>query len=257
MLSLMVKNSSNLYKTLLLSSLYYCRIGVLPICIFLFLQGCSDTPSTPKEHIAQGDQLLESGNAAEAVAAYRMALHQDTLNPTILARLSKAYRAQKKPVAADRFLRKAMNIPYEEGISALLAGNDSAAIAAFERTLDIFPRHPLALNKLGDIFLARDQADKALIHYEKSTEANPKFANTWVKLGRLYATKKMIDKSKSAYLKAIDRNINSYRSYLGLGQIYLEEQLWMDAAEQFDKALLIDPQSTAARAGINEARSHF
>lgn len=234
----------------------FCQ-SALSILLFCLLQGCSETPSTPEQHIAQGDQLLAAGNSAEAVAAYRMALHQDTLNPTVLARLSKAYTAQRKPVAADRYLRKAMNIPYEEGISALQAGDDSTAIAAFERTLEVFPRHPLALNKLGDIYLARDQVDKAITHYEKSSEANPNFADTWVKLARLYSAKKQIEKAKHAYLRAIDLNINSYRSYLGLGQIYLEEQLWMDAAEQFDKALLIDPQSTAARAGLNDAKTHL
>jgi len=255
---LMVKNSLNLPKVIRPLFLRYWTVVLLStVGLSYVFQGCSDTPSTPEQHVAQGDQFLADGNAAEAVAAYRMALHQDTLNPTILARLSKAYKAQKKTVASDRYLRKAMNIPYEEGLNALQAGNDSAAIVAFEQTLEVFPRHPLALNKLGDIYLAHDQIDKALLHYEKSSEANPNFAETWVKLGRLYTAKKMIEKSKDAYLKAIALNINSYRSYLGLGQIYLEKELWMDAAEQFDKALIIDPQSAAARAGINEAKSHF
>ncbi len=236
---------------------HFCQLAVLPFCVSGLFYGCTETPSTPEQHIAQGDQLLAAGNAPEAVAAYRMALHQDTLNPIVLARLSKAYKAQRKPIAADRYLRKAMNIPYEEGISALQAGDDSSAITAFERTLAVFPQHPLALNKLGDIYLARDQADKAILHYEKSSEANPHFADTWVKLARLYTAKKQIEKAKKAYLRAIELNINSYRSYLGLGQIYLDGQLWMDAADQFDKALLIDPQSSAARAGLNEAKTHL
>jgi tetratricopeptide (TPR) repeat protein len=231
--------------------------GLLAALCVLLLFACTDTPQTPAEHLAQGDQFLADGNTAEAVASYRLALHQDTLNPVILARLSKAYRAQKKTVAAERYLRRAMNIPYEEGISALQMGDDSTAVSAFELTLDIFPQHPLALNKLGDIYLARGLESKALLHYEKSSEANPRFAETWVKLGRLYTSLGQVEKAKRAYLNAIAQNLNSYRSYLGLGQIYLDETLWMDAAEQFDKALLVDPYSAAARAGINEARSHL
>lgn len=253
----MVKSSLNLPKGMYSRSLKFCKLAILPLWASILLFGCSETPSTPEQHITQGDQLLSAGNAAEAVAAYRMALHQDTLNPTVLARLSKAYKAQRNPVAADRYLRKAMNIPYEQGISALQVGNDSLAIAAFMRTLDIFPQHPLALNKLGDIYLAREQIDQAIIHYEKSAEANPSFADTWVKLARLYSSQNEIEQAKKAYLRAIEINLNSYRSYLGLGQIYLDEQLWLDAAEQFDKALLIDPHSTAARAGLNEAKTHL
>ncbi len=253
---LMAKNSSTPNSILgHILSKHYC--GLLATLCAVLLFACTDTAHTPAEHLTQGDQFLADGNTAEAVASYRLALHQDTLNPVILARLSKAYKAQKKFAAADRYLRHAMNIPYEEGMSALQKGDDSTAVNAFERTLEIFPQHPLALNKLGDIYLARGLESKALLHYEKSNEANPRFTETWVKLGRLYTSTGQVEKAKKAYLNAINQNINSYRSYLGLGQIYMDEMLWMDAAEQFDKALLIDPHSTAARSGINEARRHL
>ncbi len=221
------------------------------------IASCSKTPSTPEEYVAQGDALLEKGDLNKAVESYRLALHQDTLNPVIFARLSQAYRQQKKFEAAETFFYRAIDIPFSGGMEALKAGDDSTAFALFQRTLEIYPQHPLALAKLGDIFLARGQNAEALRHFEKSSEANPEFADTWVKLGRLYAEKKQTQQAKEAFTKAIQMNINSFRSYLGLGQIYLEESNWLLAADQFDKALLVDPQSQAARDGLQQARQNF
>ncbi len=222
-----------------------------------FILSCSQSPSTPEEYLAQGDAQLERGDLSSAVESYRLALHQDTLNPVILARLAQAYRKQKKFDAADNFFYRAIDIPFSAGVEALKSGDDSTAFASFQRTLEIYPQHPLALAKLGDILLARGQDDEALRHFQKSSEANPELADTWVKLGRLYAQKKQTEQAKAAFNKAIQMNINSFRSYLGLGQIYLEEKNWLLAADQFDKALQVNPQSQAARDGLQQARQNF
>ena len=207
--------------------------------------------------MAQGDELLVQGRVADAIASFRMAMHQDTLNPKVYARLSRAYSAQNKKVAADRYLRRAMNITYVEGIRALEAGDDSTAIISFENTLDIFPRHALALNKLGDILHARGQDQEALLYFEKAAEANPGFAATFVKLGQAYADLYQTKKAKEAFGKAIELNINALKAYMGLGQLYLDERAWAIAIEQFDKALLINPYSPAAHVGLAKAQSNL
>lgn len=227
------------------------------VLLFLSFQGCSDTPVTTEEHLDQGDILLDQGNIAEAIASYRLAMHLDTLNPQVYARLARAYSAQNKQVAADRYLRRAMNITYDAGIRALEAGDDSTAVSAFENTLDIFPRHPLALTKLAEIYQARNQLDQALLHLEKAAEANPNYPATFVKLGQLYATQNKIEEAKRAFIKATELNINASRAYIGLGQLYLNEKAWRAASEQFEKVLLIDPFSPAAHSGIAKAQSYL
>ena len=178
----------------------YLRIAILGLSVFaIFMVACSETPTTTSEHLAQGDKLLARGDIGDAIASYRMAMHLDTLNPQVYARLAQAYKAQNKEVAADRYLRRAMNIPYEKGIRALEAGDDSTAASSFEATLDIFPRHPLALTRLAEIYQARNQFDKALVHLEKAVEANPQYPATHVKLGQLYALQNAPEKAKDAF----------------------------------------------------------
>ncbi len=221
------------------------------------LGGCTDTPSTIEEHLAQGDELLAGGEITEAVASYRMAMHIDTLNPHVYASLSRAYKAQGKQVIADRYLHRAMNIPYDLGIRSLEAGDDSTAIFSFEQTLDIFPAHPLALGKLADIYQAHGQFDKATLYLKKAAEANPNYPPTFVKLGLLYASQGFSAKAKDAFAKAIELNINASRAYLGLGQLHLDEGAWTDAIEYFETALLINPMSPTAHLGIAKAQSNL
>ena len=221
------------------------------------LGGCTDTPSTTEEHLAQGDEQLAQGKITEAVASYRMAMHLDTLNPKVYARLSRAYKAQGKQVAADRYLRRAFNIPYDLGTRTLEAGDDSTAISFFEKTLDIFPGHPLALGKLADIHQAHGQFDKAILRLEKAAEADPNYSTTFVKLGLLYASQGLSAKAKDAFAKAIELNINASRAYLGLGQLHLDEGAWTDAIEYFETVLLINPGSPTAHLGISKAQSNL
>lgn len=223
----------------------------------LLFQACSKTPSTLEEYIDQGDRQLDQGKIIESIASYRLALFQDTLNPIILARLSRAYSARGNPVAADRYLRKAVNIIYGRGIEALQAGDDTAAVVAFEQTLQIHPSHPLALNRLGDIYQARGQEEKAIQHFEKSAEIQPDFAETFLRLGQLYISRRETDKAQKAFERAIEANINATNAYMGLGEIFLQEKNWGKAADNFNNALLIQPHSAAARKGLEKARQHL
>ena len=238
------------------------KLRMKSVFSFLFvlsvsLGGCTDTPSTTEEHLAQGDERLAQGEITEAVASYRMAMHIDTLNPQVYASLSRAYKAQGKQGVADRYLHRAMNITYDLGIRSLEAGDDSTAISFFEQTLDIFSGHPLALGKLADIHQAHGQFDKAILHLEQAAEANPNYPTTFVQLGLLYASQGLSAKAKDAFAKAIELNINASRAYLGLGQLHLDEGAWTDAIEHFEKALLINPGSLTAHSGIATAQSNL
>ena len=233
---------------------YFKRYLPFLYCVFF---ACSEAPSTLEDHLAQGDAFLTEGRTSEAIASYRMAMHQDSLNPKVYASLARAYRNQNNQPAADRYIRRAMNITFKAGLQALESGEDSTALAAFTQTIDIFPRHPLALTKIAEIYQARQQSDKALHYLEKAAEANPSFAATFVILGQLYAKKDRAGEAKAAFGTAIQLNINALGAYLGLGQLYLDEQVWLRAAEQFDKALLIDPHSPTALAGLAKAQSNF
>lgn len=229
----------------------------LAVVAALGMQACSNSTSSRRDQMAQGDEYLAQGKVNEAVAAYRQALHQDTLNPVVLARLSRAYQAQGNGEAAERYLRRAMNLTFEEGLRALARRDTIAAATAFERTLEIHPTHPLALNQLGDLALAQGQREEAASWYERSTKANPDFAETFVKLGNVSLALGRTERARQAFARAVEVNINAAPAYLGLGRILLGEQRWAAAAEEYSKALMVQPHSAEGQAGLAQARSHL
>ena len=231
---------------------------IVPAALCLFFYACSSSPpSTAEEYVEQGDRQLSQGRIAEAIASYRLALYRDTLNPVVLSRLSKAYAERGNELAAYRYLRRAVNITYGEGRKALEEGDEKAAVAAFEKTLEIQPSHPLALKRLGDIYLARGQEDRALHLYEKSVEAQPEFVEPLVKIGQIYLSRGKLEEARTAFEKALSIDLNAFQAYLGLGEISLREEKWPEAADNFNKALIVQPRSPAAREGLEEARRHL
>lgn len=224
----------------------------------LFLASCSsDPPSTSEEFVQQGDRQIRSGDLPAAIGSYRMALHRDSLNPVIIGRLSRAYQLRGQTAPALKYARWTANLFYEKGGASLRVGDQSAALSAFEQTLEYFPKHPLALNRMGEIHLARGEKESALELFERSVEANPQFAETYIRLGDLHLSDGELDKAKQAFGKAIEANLNASQAYLGLGQIFLREEDWAAAADSFKKALMVRPDSPSAQAGLAQARRHL
>lgn len=230
---------------------------ILLLLSLLVFYNCGTQPDNSQDHLTQGDHLLAQGDTANALAAYRLALAQDSLNPDILARLGRIYAGQGKSAAADTYLRRAADRTYQQALAALKSGEQAEAVAAFEHTLEIIPAHPLALLRLGDICLAQGQEDRALVYFEQAIQANPDYPESFVKAGKLHLRRKQLPEAQQAFTQAIELNINAMDAYLGLGELYLLQQNWKAAADQYHKVLLIDPRSTAAKDALERLRSHL
>ena len=182
-----------------------------------------------------------------------MILHIDSLNVDALAGLSESYRQQKRTETAARYLRRTSYLTYTRGRNALANNELSEAVAAFEYTLAIQPHHPLASIGLGEIALNMGRREEALKHFRSATESAPDYSPGFVHLGNTLATLGRRPEARAAYERAISLNINSFDGYVGLGNLLIQLGESQSAIEQFDNALLIDPQSAAAKSGRKKA----
>ncbi|MFH1568278.1 MAG: tetratricopeptide repeat protein [Gemmatimonadota bacterium] len=227
------------------------------------VSGCSRSgdgavPSASKDQLLQlGAASLERGEPAAAIASYRMVLHRDSLNVDALAGLSQAYRAQGRGYPADQYLRRAVYLTYTQGLAALESKDRDAARRAFERTLGLLPQHPLALIRLGDMARQDGLQPAAIEYYRRATGANPDYSEAYIKLGDACAAAGQTEQATAAYETAVQLNLNAFDAYVGLGRIYSLNGNWQMAADQFGKALLIQPQSEAARSGLARARQNL
>ena len=240
----------------------YSKLRV-PALIGVALLACSQAdysdkqPLDPAGLVEQGKLRLSDGDASRAIASFRTALLQDSLNSEAMAGLSRAYGLQKRVELAAVYLRRASAAAYEIGIAALDSGEYERAEAAFNHALDMVPRHPLALIRLGEIAGRKGERIRAIELFERATEANPGYAEGFVRLGSEHALQQDPEKARAAFERAIEVNINSPGAYMGLGDLLSSEGRWVDAANQYDKVLLIDPQSEAAKTALRRVRDQL
>jgi tetratricopeptide (TPR) repeat protein len=226
------------------------------LLVLLGLHACGSQPERTEDQLGKGDHFLAQGDTANAQAAYRLALRQDSLNPDILARLGRIYAGQGKSEPADIYLRRAADLTYQQGARALAAGDQAGARAAFEHTLAIISAHPLALLRLGDLSLAQGQEDKALGYFEQAIQANPEYGEGYVKSGKLHLRQHRLAEARLAFERAIELNVNAVDAYLGLGELHTLQGNPSAAAEQYRKVLLINPRSPLAQAALAQLGSN-
>lgn len=214
-------------------------------------------PLDPPGLVEQGKLRLANGDANRAIASFRTALLQDSSYAEAMAGLSRAYGLQKRVDLAQIYLRRASATSYQVGIAALEGGDDERAETAFNHTLDLTQRHPLALIRLGEIAVRRGERNRAVELFERAAEANPGYAESFVRLGHVHALQRDPEKARAAYERAIEVNINSPDAYMGLGDLLSSEAKWAAASEQYDKVLLIDPQSQAAKTALKRVRNQL
>ena len=182
-----------------------------------------------------------------------MVLHTDSLNANAYLGLARAFQLQKRELLSDRYFRKASFIAYTRALEAFDSDDLNLAETGFEQTLDIQPLHPLALLRLGEIDLKRSAPHDALEHFKRAVAANPSYSESFVRLGDTYAELELPDSAAIAYRKAISLNINAFEAYLGLADVLSERGEYRLAVEHFDNALLIQPNSNAAKSGRKRA----
>ena len=180
-------------------------------------------PLDPAGLVDQGNPRLSSGDANHAIASFRSALLQDSLNADAMVGLSKAYSLQEKVQLGAVYLRRASATAYDIGVAVLDEGDNERAGAAFDHVQDLVLRHPLALIRLGEIADRRGDQGSATELFERAAEANPGYAESFVRLGHQHVLQRNAAKARTAFERAIEVKTNSPGVYLGLGDLLSNE----------------------------------
>ncbi|MEE2656873.1 MAG: tetratricopeptide repeat protein [Candidatus Latescibacterota bacterium] len=223
--------------------------------------GRSDTPSanaSVDDLLTLAQRRLGEDDIRGAIGAYRMALARDSTNARALNELGRIFALQSRDEAAQRYLRRAFQSYYEQGVKAWEESRDTtAARAAFRLAARALPNHPLAALRVGEIAEAAGDFEGAIGHYELAVSVNPRFAQSYIKLGSACLAANRLDQARSAFSKAVELNINALDAYLGLGRLASLDENWAAAEVEFQKALLIDPDSPVATEGLKKARARL
>ncbi len=110
---------------------------------------------------------------------------------------------------------------HQSGDAYVNKGQYDRAIEAFNRAIEINPRHADAYNNRGLAYVNKGQYDHAISDFNKAIEINPKNAAAYNNRGYAYVNKGQYDRAISDYTKAIEINPKNVAAYYNRGHVYL------------------------------------
>jgi len=132
----------------------------------------------------------------------------------------------------------------QEARGATASNYENKAIQYYKQAVDKFPNYLRAHKNLGQLYVQKDETDKALSHLIKSLELGNNEARTYGVIGYIYYNKGRYVSSETAIRNALslDPDNESYR--ILLGQTLSEQERYAEAYSLFSEILLDDPNNT-------------
>ena len=135
-------------------------------------------------------------------------------------------RPKGKMLSAAEFTQdvpKEAKKAYELGLKRVKEGKPEEAIGHFQSALKVFPDYLLALNKLGEQYMATHKPADAQATFERAVAVNPKFPLAHINLGMLLVELKNFPEAIE-HLEAANRADESYpMAHLFLGRALMEK----------------------------------
>ena len=162
-------------------------------------------------------------------------------------------RWKLNPTSRDNSLTKALEIDpnlaglyYELGSFELLTGDYLDARGAFQRALELSPRHFRSVIGLAQAISTLDEEADVEPLYKQAVEIAPAFIEGRLLLGDYYSGLEEIGLGREQYVEAIRLNPRFEPSQLRLGVSLLQTGNWDDAERAFRTAIDINPASYEA-----------
>mgnify|MGYP001320060558 FL=1 len=180
------------------------------------------------ESMTAGEDLLQTGEYAKALEQFKIAAEIDSENEEVFFNL---------------------------GFAHSRVGNTEAAIAAYQKTIEIFPAYGEAHNNLGNLFLKEKLFTSAIEHFKIGIEIDPEHAAAHNSLGTALSRQLKINEAVPHFAKATQIDDRYTHAWCTLGNAYTSQKRFKDALGAFQHVLSIDPSFPPALSGMQRLRS--
>jgi tetratricopeptide (TPR) repeat protein len=127
------------------------------------------------------------------------------------------------------------------------SGQTEAALAEYNKAIELRPNHAVAHNNLGyNGYYRQQQYDKAIAEYQKAIKLRPDFGLAYNNLGIALAAEKKFAEAAASFNAAIKCEPNSATSYTNLGSALRYLGQLDDSVKAHLKATILDPKLGAA-----------
>ena len=132
------------------------------------------------------------------------------------------------------------------GICYSRTGNDSLAIRAYRRALQIDTADASLWYNLAVVEKRSDLADEAIASYTRTLEVDSNFSEAWFNLASIYNDKSEFGRSLMAYRHAVRSNPSYSKAWYNLGLLYSDLDLPDSAAAAYERVVEYAPDNTRA-----------
>jgi tetratricopeptide (TPR) repeat protein len=218
--------------------------------------------------VAQGQQILSSGNLDGAAAALReaceldpsVAFYRDEYAGVLIAlgRYDEA-KALLLPLAADESYRDAANVQGRLGVIHSRQGELEAAHRALSRAIALDPNVEWYRNALADVLERQGQVDEALAMFRAlETSATRTLRSTaHARVATILARRGDAAGAEEEFRKSITAHRNVAWVHRALGNLLEQQNRTVEAVEALENAERLQPEHGATRKRLAALRKQL
>jgi tetratricopeptide (TPR) repeat protein len=135
---------------------------------------------------------------------------------------------------------------YRRGNEHKDAGQFEAALASYDRAIELKPDYAHALCNRGVVLAALQRTDAALESYDRALALDPGDAIAHYNRAVLLQQRKQWEAARAAYQRTLQLNAGFFHAHFNLGAVHMQLRQWDSALTSYDAAIAIDPGAAAA-----------
>jgi len=201
----------------------------------------------------------------KAINAYKIALILKPKDEKILLNLGFIYSQKKDYKHALLVYRNVIKLNSENPdvyyyIGLLYIDMDKPLdeiLSFYKRAVQLKPNFVEARNQIALIYYMSKNYTKAIKEFLNCIKYDNKFTLAYKNLGMLYKNFEKYDKSLEYYNKAIKLGENSFETYYNCGLIYFLKKDWLNAKNNFKKALELNPEDSELEKLLYETEKNY
>jgi tetratricopeptide (TPR) repeat protein len=208
--------------------------------------------SVTAPNLKLGVQALFAGDYAKAETIARQQLKVAPRSSDALVLLARVQMAQGKYPLAFGSLRKALDNSPSHIEALYFMGKLSGALSQMEyqQLAGLAPNSPRIHQLMGDSYQAAGENEKAEAEYRAALSLQPDLVEVGLDLGDMLRTQRKYEDSLKAYSQILDNKPGDFWSLFGSGMCYQGLQQFSQAANFFQKACEVVPNSALSRLAL-------
>jgi tetratricopeptide (TPR) repeat protein len=229
---------------------------ILLVVILIIVTTAASLLSQPQ--LEKAKELVKQKKFTDAITVCQAYLQSSQRDENAWLILAKAFQHISMLDSAENAAKKVVQLDDEmlEGYTVLaqvqlenknVQGAYATAKAGLKTIGKKQAKYPPLLVVLGQVLLATDSADAALVAASEAKELDPKNATAYEVIGDAYVKQKVAPMAISSYENSLEVDSVQPRVLYKLANTYTKERQYTEAARIYGKILVLDPNNDASR----------